>query len=149
MGLRIAPPEAPVSGYRFGNGIYLADCSSKAADYCYSTETGGEALRILCEAELGNMQTLGKSECKVGPRKWVDAGIVHPSLKGVKMPSPNAKVSETGTSDTELRYNEYICYDVAQIRLRYLLYVKIKKLWNFRVGVIEGSSENQAYSSYT
>ncbi|KAF5701057.1 poly polymerase [Fusarium mundagurra] len=146
MGLRIAPPEAPVSGYRFGKGIYLTDCSSRSADYCYSTETDGEALLILCEAELGNMQTLGKSDYKagtkakknglhstcgqgkVGPRKWVDAGIVHPSLKGVKMPSPNAKVSETGANDTELRYNEYICYDVAQVRLRYLLYIKIKKL---------------------
>ena len=25
QGLRIAPPEAPVSGYRFGKGVYLAD----------------------------------------------------------------------------------------------------------------------------
>lgn len=25
QGLRIAPPEAPVSGYLFGKGIYLAD----------------------------------------------------------------------------------------------------------------------------
>ncbi|KAF5251101.1 hypothetical protein FANTH_3774 [Fusarium anthophilum] len=146
MGLRIAPPEAPVSGYKFGKGIYLTDCSSKSADYCYSTETGGDALLILCEAELGDMQTLVKSDYKagtkakktgmhstwgqgkVGPREWVDAGIVHPSLKGVEMPNPNAKVSETGTIDTELRYNEYICYDIAQVRLRYLLYVKVKKL---------------------
>jgi len=27
QGLRIAPPEAPVSGYMFGKGIYLADMS--------------------------------------------------------------------------------------------------------------------------
>jgi poly [ADP-ribose] polymerase len=25
QGLRIAPPEAPVSGYRFGKGVYFAD----------------------------------------------------------------------------------------------------------------------------
>jgi hypothetical protein len=27
---RIAPPEAPVSGYRFGKGCYFADMSSKS-----------------------------------------------------------------------------------------------------------------------
>ena len=29
QGLRIAPPEAPVTGYMFGKGIYLADVSYK------------------------------------------------------------------------------------------------------------------------
>lgn len=34
QGLRIAPPEAPVSGYMFDKGIYLADIVSKSANYC-------------------------------------------------------------------------------------------------------------------
>lgn len=29
QGLRIAPPEAPVTGYMFGKGIYFADMVSK------------------------------------------------------------------------------------------------------------------------
>jgi poly [ADP-ribose] polymerase len=86
QGLRIAPPEAPVSGYMFGKGIYLADMSknllpaskfaclntflrngladclitgSKSANYCCSHISGGTALLLLCEAELGDpMQTL-------------------------------------------------------------------------------------------
>ena len=33
QGLRIAPPEAPVSGYFLGKGIYLADIVSKSAEY--------------------------------------------------------------------------------------------------------------------
>lgn len=33
-GLRIAPPEAPVSGYRLGKGVYLADLYEKSAGYC-------------------------------------------------------------------------------------------------------------------
>ncbi|GKU11822.1 unnamed protein product, partial [Fusarium langsethiae] len=33
QGLRIAPREAPVTGYMFGKGIYLADMSSKSAGY--------------------------------------------------------------------------------------------------------------------
>lgn len=36
QGLRIAPPEAPVSGYLFGKGIYLADMIDKSAGYCRS-----------------------------------------------------------------------------------------------------------------
>lgn len=33
QGLRIAPPEAPVTGYMFGKGCYFADCASKSANY--------------------------------------------------------------------------------------------------------------------
>eukprot|EP01137_Pigoraptor_chileana_P007922 Opistho-2@54117 len=36
-GLRIAPPEAPVTGYMFGKGIYFADMVSKSANYCFAT----------------------------------------------------------------------------------------------------------------
>lgn len=34
QGLRIAPPEAPKSGYRFGKGVYFADLCEKSAGYC-------------------------------------------------------------------------------------------------------------------
>ena len=33
QGLRIAPPEAPVTGYMFGKGVYFADMVSKSANY--------------------------------------------------------------------------------------------------------------------
>lgn len=36
QGLRIAPPEAPASGYLFGKGIYLADMAEKSIHYCRS-----------------------------------------------------------------------------------------------------------------
>jgi hypothetical protein len=37
QGLRIAPPEAPSSGYLFGKGIYFADRIQKSAPYCQPT----------------------------------------------------------------------------------------------------------------
>lgn len=48
QGLRIAPPEAPVSGYLFGKGIYLADMAEKSIHYCrsYGSDT---ALILLIE----------------------------------------------------------------------------------------------------
>jgi poly [ADP-ribose] polymerase len=33
QGLRIAPPEAPTTGYMFGKGIYFADLFRKAQAY--------------------------------------------------------------------------------------------------------------------
>jgi poly [ADP-ribose] polymerase 2/3/4 len=161
QGLRIAPPNAPMSGYAFGKGVYLADCSSKSANYCRAGMSGGTGLLLLCEAELaqpmyeiptGNTdaQNLAKkSNCfstkgvgQTVPQKWKDAGCVHKSLKGVLMPdgvpgpNQNHKVSFGRTEEFEFRrgmltfdqggyllYNEYIAYDVSQLRLRYLFRV--------------------------
>ncbi|KAI1288897.1 poly polymerase catalytic domain-containing protein [Xylaria venustula] len=144
QGLRIAPPEAPVSGYMFGKGIYLADMSSKSAGYCCSYISNGHALLLLCEAELGDplqkltsasysagdtakasgmLSTLGQG--RTGPSKWKDAECVHPALKGVKMPDITVTPGSTGIQDAHLLYNEYICYDISQIRLRYLLRVRM------------------------
>ena len=67
QGLRIAPPEAPVSGYMFGKGIYLADMSSKSANYCCAYSSNGHALLLLCEAELGDpIQTLTDASYNAG-----------------------------------------------------------------------------------
>ncbi|KAK4547868.1 hypothetical protein LTR36_010587 [Oleoguttula mirabilis] len=143
QGLRIAPPEAPVNGYMFGKGVYLADMSSKSANYCCSYDSGGEALLLLCEAELGNpMQVLKDASYEAGedakeqglystfgkgitgPKGWKDAACVHPSLKGASMPDTTKPPGPTG-ADASLKYNEFICYDVAQVRLRYLLRVRM------------------------
>lgn len=143
QGLRIAPPEAPVSGYMFGKGVYLADMSSKSAGYCYPTISGGTGLLLLCEAELGKpMRELTDADSNgaenaekagawstwgkggMAPSVWEDAGSVHPSLEGVMMPSAKIPPGNTGV-DSCLFYNEFICYDVAQIRLRYLFQVKM------------------------
>jgi poly [ADP-ribose] polymerase len=67
QGSRIAPPEAPVSGYMFGKGIYLADMSSKSANYCCPHISYGHALLLLCEAELGDpMLTLTNASYTAG-----------------------------------------------------------------------------------
>lgn len=56
QGLRIAPPEAPSTGYLFGKGIYFADMAAKSACYCYPSN--GIALILLCEVALGNPNEL-------------------------------------------------------------------------------------------
>lgn len=104
QGLRIAPPEAPVNGYAFGKGVYLADVSSKSANYCNPGMSGNVGCLLLCEVELSNPlyeiptgDSMAEQEAKkhncistrgVGqtvPQGWKDAECVHESLKGVLM----------------------------------------------------------------
>lgn len=146
QGLRIAPPEAPVSGYMFGKGIYLADISTKSAGYCAAHSSGGTGLLLLCEAELGNpalkltgaAYDAGEQAANQGkisthglgstvPQAWKDAGCVHDELKGVQMPDVISKPPGQSTEvlNFGLLYNEYIVYDVAQVRLRYLFRVQM------------------------
>ena len=53
-GLKIAPLQAPTTGYMFGKGIYFADIVSKSANYCRPKDQS-EGLMMLCEVALGEM----------------------------------------------------------------------------------------------
>ena len=55
QGLRIAPPEAPVTGYMFGKGIYFADMVSKSANYCCAHTSDTTGLMLLCDVALGDV----------------------------------------------------------------------------------------------
>ena len=55
QGLRIAPPEAPVTGYMFGKGVYFADMSSKSANYCFTNRENNTGILVLAEVALGDM----------------------------------------------------------------------------------------------
>lgn len=48
-GLRIAPPEAPVTGYMFGKGVYFADMVSKSANYCCTSPSDPVGVLLLSE----------------------------------------------------------------------------------------------------
>lgn len=106
QGLRIAPPEAPLNGYAFGKGVYLADVSSKSAQYCAPGMSGGIGLLLLIEAELGKpkyeiptgdpnaQEQMEKHGCystlgvgKTAPQGWIDGECIHKSLEGVSVVS--------------------------------------------------------------
>ncbi|EMD41273.1 hypothetical protein CERSUDRAFT_127918 [Gelatoporia subvermispora B] len=143
QGLRIAPPEAPVTGYMFGKGVYFADMMSKSAGYCHAYLSDKVGLLLLCEVAAkpfyerhhseynadvackaaGKRATLGLG--RVRPGEWQDAGeaLDHDELRGCYMPKGPGK--DMNDPQAQLQYNEYIVYDTAQIRLRYLLMVKM------------------------
>ncbi|XP_013925201.1 PREDICTED: poly [ADP-ribose] polymerase 1 [Thamnophis sirtalis] len=132
QGLRIAPPEAPVTGYMFGKGIYFADMVSKSANYCHTSQVDPVGLLLLGEVALGNMFELknashitklpkGKHSVK-GLGKTAPDPTATASLDGADVPL--GKGIPSGISNTCLMYNEYIVYDIAQVKLKYLLKLK-------------------------
>ncbi|XP_035973951.1 poly [ADP-ribose] polymerase 1 [Halichoerus grypus] len=139
QGLRIAPPEAPVTGYMFGKGIYFADMVSKSANYCRTSQADPVGLILLGEVALGNMYELkhashisklpkGKHSVK-GLGKTTPDPAASITMDGVEVPLGTGISS--GVSDTCLLYNEYIVYDIAQVNLKYLLKLK----FNFKTSL--------------
>ena len=142
QGLRIAPPEAPANGKAFGKGIYLADRASKSAAYCDPWTSGQTGLLLLCETQLGDpayvrrdheynaadsMKKKGLISTKMAenpanePLKWMDAGVANTELNGTLMPDHKIKLPSAHGNP-----NEYIVYDVAQIKIRYVFMLKWK-----------------------
>jgi len=135
QGLRIAPPHAPVSGYSFGKGIYFADMFSKSFSYC-KTRHNEPAFMILSEVILGKMHEVCKPEYMEHPPDGFDSvkalGRQGPDfsqsvvlLNGVRIPTggivdhPSTSVRKISLAD-----NEYIVYNPAQVRMRYLVELK-------------------------
>lgn len=131
QGLRIAPPEAPVSGYRFGKGIYFADMIEKSAGYCRAYNS--EACALLGDVACGNFSLKYGSDCNAnnlpkGTHSTLGVGNIGPPKEGwgkldkeVQLPLGKPKPISGGGWG----HNEYIVYDVAQVKLRYLIRMKL------------------------
>jgi hypothetical protein len=129
QGLRIAPPEAPSTGYNFGKGVYFADMSSKSHCYCYpSNDT---AIMLLAEVSIGTPNELHSFDYNAAnlPKgthstKGCGRNVLSSTMKNKEgITIPCGKMTQAPTSGY-LGHNEYIVYNTNQIRLRYLLKVK-------------------------
>ncbi|XP_065421545.1 poly [ADP-ribose] polymerase 2 isoform X6 [Chrysemys picta bellii] len=143
QGLRVAPPEAPVTGYMFGKGIYFADMSSKSANYCFASRQRDVGLLLLCEVALGECQELLEANAEAGklpPGKHSTKGLgkLAPAptnsimLDGAAVPlGPAVETGVTNPHGYTLNYNEFVVYDPGQVRMRYLLQVRFSfaPLW--------------------
>ncbi|KAL3206614.1 hypothetical protein MRX96_010675 [Rhipicephalus microplus] len=133
-GLCIAPRAEPANGDMFEKGVYFADCVSKSANYCFR-QPQEEGLMLLCEVSLGNTKqeanaksydTLPRGEkedysitLNLARTKWL---VLHSQSNGVMMAC--GKLVKQDRSDLSLLYNEYIVYNINQVKLVYLVKVK-------------------------
>jgi len=126
QGLRIAPPEAPVSGYRFGKGCYFADMSGKSLCYCYPVNN--TALILLCEVAMGKPHEIRNGDSSLTLSR-LPSGTHSTKYLGQIGPPENSYVKlgdvsvPLGRPDTKnyWDFNEYIVYDISQVKLKYLL----------------------------
>ena len=135
-GLRIAPPEAPVTGYMFGKGVYFADMSSKSANYCYPTRNKNIGFVLLCEVSLGKTNDLLAADYEAdqlpeGCHSTKGLGKIGPDESQMEklgdVSIPLGKPKDTGIVNPDgytLNYNEYVVYDVRQVKTRYMVQLK-------------------------
>ena len=135
-GFRIDPVEAISSGTMFGAGLYFADMVSKAANYCYPNQ---KSLGILLLSEVA----LGKVFPRVYALRKEEIDPTCDSVKGIGKTCPDPRLTLTFDGDIDfclgrpditnlkgiinepiLLYNEYVVYNVNQVRPRYLVIVK-------------------------
>lgn len=134
QGLRIAPPEAPVTGYMFGKGVYFANMVSKSANYTAATRSNPVACMLLCEVALGDMNELKQADyhaSNLPPGKLSTKGLGHnfPDPKQNKELAdgtvvPLGKQVFGKIDGGSLLYDEFIVYNVNQIRMKYLVKMK-------------------------
>lgn len=131
-GLKLAPPDVEINGKAFGNGIYFADTVAKSSHYCNSTRNG-DALLLLCEVALGDIQELQEFDQNLmtapnGKHSVKGLGIRFPRKQitrtdGVLVPYGKADVDRK-SRENKLEFNEYIVYNEAQVKIRYLIRAK-------------------------
>eukprot|EP01064_Diplonema_japonicum_P015004 TRINITY_DN22774_c0_g1_i1.p1 TRINITY_DN22774_c0_g1~~TRINITY_DN22774_c0_g1_i1.p1 ORF type:complete len:729 (+),score=200.43 TRINITY_DN22774_c0_g1_i1:37-2223(+) len=131
QGLRIAPPEAPVTGYMFGKGVYFADVATKSGNYCHTSKQNNVGLMTINEVAMGKIHKLTSAKYMDKPPKGYDStmGVGKSEPKG-RIPDadgtlwPRAKMGDSGVGKSDLLYNEYIVYNVSQIKTRFLVKLK-------------------------
>lgn len=114
-------------------GIYFADMVSKSSNYCFTTPTNPTGLMALSEVALGNTMDLTKAQFirQLGSdyhsvrglgKTYPDPTMAQKTADDVVIPLGKPVVDKKIKSD--LLYNEYIVYDVAQVNIKYLLKMK-------------------------
>jgi len=130
--MRIAPPEAPRSGFLFGKGVYFADLIGKSFPYCRPEISGGVATFVLCEVALGKMRPLQRPDCNADR---LPKGFHSTHAIGIQRPKPSESETLFGDIEVPLGHvenvpsggmgcNEFVVYNTNQIKMRFIVRCK-------------------------
>lgn len=114
----------------FGKGVYFADAVSKSANYCHTDPINNTGLMLMCEVALGQMQSMFHAQNVMGiPNDTYQSVKANGLLATQDWRSIDGLAAAYGklfsqNIQTSLHYNEYIVYDPAQVKLKYLFRMK-------------------------
>mmetsp|Transcript_24017 Transcript_24017/g.39299 ORF Transcript_24017/g.39299 Transcript_24017/m.39299 type:complete len:523 (-) Transcript_24017:132-1700(-) len=134
QGLKSLMPEGPNAGYSFGKGIYFSDMVGKAAADCRQGEDCSQGFLLLAEVALGRPHECvqGRRTDKLPPgcSSIAGRGTLAPSRvrvlgNGVRVPrGPVLQYKRSVQPGAGLSHNEYVVYNPALTRIRYLVEVR-------------------------
>lgn len=135
--------NAHITGSMFGGGIYAANSFSKSLNYCAFQNTNNDACLFLGEFVLGkpleltqsdsslNLKKVNQSGChstwgrgKATPSSYASIPSIFDSSRTVKV--PNGTLINSGVPHSSLLYDEFIVYNEKQLRLRYIVQIKVR-----------------------
>ena len=138
-GLELPSPQAPIFSYMFGKGIYFSDIAIKS--FYNSNPQNNIGLMLLCEVELGNIeerlkadiklpQTLekGKNSVKIIGKNYPDEEANYIDENGIIIPTGKILVNKDENKKCYFEFNEFIVYNLEQIKIRYITKVQFDKL---------------------
>lgn len=139
-GVRLPQQETPYTGYNFGKGIYFSDMVSvAAASACPGARDGDRAMVLLAEVALGasverqQADSRGATKIPPGHQSTLGRGLLAPSASralpdGALLPlgpvQEQAAAAPLPPDAERLPHNEYVVYNPAHVRMRYLLEVR-------------------------
>ena len=126
QGLRVAPPEAPKTGYMFGKGVYFADMLQKSYNYWndFNATQDWSKFMLLCEVAIGKSYKLTHAQYMDQPPAGYDstAGLgtsgpcyskIFTFPEGYSIPMGkylDYEYEENTKKNVYLRHNEFIIY---------------------------------------
>ena len=134
-GLKIAPKNAPVSGYRCGKGIYCTGTLSKSATYCFPSKSSNIGYVFLAEVALGKAREILQDEYReVAPdghgsihalgNRTTDPSQTITLASGVKVPL-GTLIQRPGIANSSyFTDDEMVVYSTNQVVIRYMLRVR-------------------------
>jgi len=139
-GLKIAPLEAPSTGWMFGKGVYFADVIDKSMNYT-STRSDHYGYGAHGRNDIDNLKVVllcevavGESHRVIEPEDFTKAPHGYLSVQGCgrNVPSPSGtfitskgvgiplgKLEADPERPSGLNHNEFIVYDESQIKIKY------------------------------
>ncbi len=137
-GLSLPPPEAPIYSYMFGKGIYFSDVAIKS--FYNSHPQNNIGLMLLCEVDLGNIEERlkadvnlpnsleqGKNSVKVLGMNYPDEKGSYFDENGIEIPLGDILINHDENKKTYFGFNEYIVYNLDQIKIKNILKVQFDK----------------------